>query len=408
MIANQKLYGCRQKEARLSVQTKRNLRKILYVVTRAERGGAQTQVLELLQSTRGYFEAALATGETGFLTDEAQALGVPVFPVKHLAAPFKPLDDLRAFAELSKIIRSYRPDLIHAHSSKAGILARIAARFHRTPCVFTVHGWAFSQGVSFRRKCLALPAEWLAGSLGAAIITASEFDRDLALRYSICNPDRITTILAAKSDDPTRANPEAGDPPAITMVARFCPQKDHLTLLRALSEVKTPFRLRLAGDGPMLDRARITAEQLGLMSKTDFLGNCSHIADLLSTTQICALISRYEGLPVSILEAMRAGLPVIATDTGGVSEAVRHNWNGLLVERGDYSQVRAAFETLLQNPAMRAEFGRNSRRAFERNFRVETMIERTFALYEQELAPAGHGDLLPQRSSFSRSPSLDL
>jgi glycosyltransferase involved in cell wall biosynthesis len=396
------------KEARSSVETKRSLRKILYVVTRAERGGAQTQVLELLQSTRGYFQAALATGETGFLADEAEALGIPVFTVDHLAAPFRPLEDLRALVALSKTIRAFQPDLIHAHSSKAGILARMAARLHRVPCVFTVHGWAFSQGVSFRRKCLALPAEWFAGSLGAAIITASEFDRDLALRYSICNPDRITSIRAAKSDDPTRANPEAGNPPVITMVARFCPQKDHLTLLRALSEVKTPFRLRLAGDGPMLDRARITAEQLGLMSKTEFLGNCSRIADLLATTQICALTSRYEGLPVSIVEAMRAGLPVVATDTGGVSEAVRHNWNGLLVERGDHSQVRAALEILLQNPAMRAEFGRNSRRAYERNFRVESMIERTFALYEQELAPAGMTGLLPQRSSFSSSPSLDL
>ncbi len=390
------------------METKRNLRKILYVVTRAERGGAQTQVLELLQATRGYFHAALATGETGFLTDEARALGIPVYHLKHLAAPLSPLDDFRALGEISGIIRAFQPDLIHAHSSKAGILARIAARYHRTPCIFTVHGWAFSQGVTFRRKCLALPVEWLAGNLGAAIITASEFDRDLALRYSICDAERITTILAAKSDDPTRANPEAGDPPVITMVARFCAQKDHLTLLRALSEVQLPFRLRLAGDGPLLERARTAAAELGLEKKAEFLGNCSRVAELLSGTQVFALISRYEGLPVSVLEAMRAGLPIVATDTGGVSEAVRNHWNGFLVRRGDDSALRAALEALLQNPAMRAEFGKNSRRAFERNFRVETMIERTFQLYEQELAPAAHGDLLPQRSSLSRSPSLDL
>jgi len=393
-----------RKEPHFGVETKRNLRKILYIVTRAERGGAQAQVLELLQSTRGYFQSALATGESGFLTDEARSLGVPVYQLKHLASPFKPLDDFRALREISQTIRSFRPDLIHAHSSKAGILARIAARYHRTPCVFTVHGWAFSQGVSFRRKCLALPAEWLAGSLGAAIITASEFDRDLGLRYSICDAERITTIVAAKSDDPTRAHPEAGNPPVVTMVARFCPQKDHLTLLRALSEVQSPFRLRLAGDGPWFDRTRMAAAEMGLMSKTDFLGNCSNVAELLGGTQISALISRYEGLPVSIVEAMRAGLPIVATDTGGVSEAVRDNWNGVLVPRGDHSALRTALETLLQNPGMRAEFGKNSRRAFERNFRAETMIERTFALYEQELAPSAEGRLLPQRSSFSRSP----
>lgn len=398
----------RRKGAYFSVETRRNLRKILYIVTRAERGGAQTQVLELLQSTRGSFQAALATGETGFLSDEARALGIPVYQVEHLAAPLSPLNDFRALREISGIIRAVQPDLIHAHSSKAGILTRLAARYHRTPCVFTVHGWAFSQGVSWRRKCLALPVEWLAGSLGAAIITASEFDRDLALSYSICAAERITTIVAAKSDDPTRARPEAGNPPVITMVARFCPQKDHLTLLQALSQVQAPFRLRLAGDGPWFDRTRIAAAELGMADKIEFLGNCSNVAELLSSTQISALISRYEGLPVSILEAMRAGLPVVATDTGGVSEAVRDHWNGLLVGRGDHSALRAAFETLLNNPAMRAEFGKNSRRAYDRNFRVETMIERTFALYEQELAPSAQSELLPQRSSLSRSASLDL
>lgn len=363
-------------------------KRLLYVVTRAERGGAQTHVLELLRASAGNYAAALATGESGFLTSEAEALGIPVFLLSHLAVPMNPLKDFTALAQLCAVIHKFRPSLIHAHSSKAGLLARIAARIYGIPCVFTAHGWAFSEGVSRLRKCIAMPIEWLAGRLGAIIIAVSKFDYDLALRYGVADTGHICTIPNGVPDSAGRAHPEEGGPPVIAMVARFNFQKDHLTLLRALSQVRAPFRLWLIGDGPLLEPSRACVAQLGLANRTAFLGDCGYVRKVLTNIHVFALISRYEGLPISILEAMCAGLPIVATDTGGVSEAVRQGWNGLLVGRANERTLRDALESMLNDPNLRASFGNHSRMLFEKSFTADTMIGDTFKVYDRALSGA--------------------
>ncbi len=355
--------------------------RILYVVTRSEHGGAQTHILELLRAAVGRYTVALATGETGFLTDEARSLGIPVFLLTRLVVPLNPAKDIYAFIQLLRVIHKFRPTLIHAHSSKAGLLARIAARLTRIPCVFTAHGWAFSEGVSRLRKWIAMPLEWLAGRLGANIIAVSKFDHDLALRYGVADSTHICTIENGIGDYAGQAHPEEAGPPVIAMVARFNPQKEHLTLLRALSKVRAPFRLWLIGDGPLLAQSRAYAAQLGLAGRIAFIGDSGHVRDLLANSHVFALISRYEGLPISILEAMCAGLPIVATDTGGVSEAVRNGWNGLLVGRSRETTLRDALESLIENPDLRASFGKRSRKLFEQAFTSEAMVGRTFEVY---------------------------
>jgi glycosyltransferase involved in cell wall biosynthesis len=391
-------------------------KRILYVVTRAERGGAQSHVLELLRGAAGRYAVALACGETGFLTREAQARGVAVFHLTQLAAPLNPWKDLWALLQMALVIHRFKPDLIHAHSSKAGLLARIAARLFAIPCIFTAHGWAFSTGASLLHRSIAMPAEWLAGRLGSSTIAVSQFDHDLALRFGITHPSRISTISNGISDDPGRACPEGGFPPVITMVARFTAQKDHLTLLRALSKVRAPFRLQFLGDGPLMEQSRACAEQLGLTNRTDFLGDCESVRELLPTTHVFALISRYEGLPISILEAMCAGLPIVATDTGGVSEAVRQGWNGLLVGRASENTLRDALESLLADPAMRKSFGRHSRTLFEEAFTADAMVRSTMEIYDRKMIEALHpGPIkgavennVTQTSNRRRSSTFDL
>lgn len=361
-------------------------KRLLYVITRAEHGGAQSHVLDLLRASATRFNVQLATEEHGFLVDEARALGVDVVPLRHLVMPLNPLEDLRAVRELSRAIRSFRPDLIHAHSSKAGLLSRIAAKVNRVPCVFTAHGWGFSEGVPGGRKLIVLTSEWFAGRLGGTTIAVSEFDRRLALRWHISPPDRIVTIRYGIPDDETRASPgEEIECPVITMVARFSSQKDHATLLEALSGVRLPFQLWLIGDGPLLESVKAQSAALGLSERVVFHGNSSCVPRFLERTHIFALTTNYEGLPISILEAMRAGLPVVATDTAGVSEEVRHGWNGLLSPRRDPIVVRKNLERLLSDSQLRREYGNNSRLEYERQFRLQSMLSATFEVYNRFL-----------------------
>jgi glycosyltransferase involved in cell wall biosynthesis len=363
------------------------LQKLLYVITRSERGGAQQHVLELLKVSRNYFRLGLATGEDSFLASEARKLGIPVFILSHLKPPLHPLKDILALRELGELIRKVEPDLIHAHSSKAGMLSRLAAHTRGIPCIYTAHGWAFSHGAKVKRRVAAVTLEWLAGLLNGTTIAVSRYDSRLADRFHVGRAARRLTILNGLPDNSNRANPGEGDSPVILMVARFAPPKDQLALLYGLSWIQMPFRIWFAGDGPLLRQARLYASALGMSHRTTFLGTKEDVPELLSRVNIFALISRHEGLPISILEAMRAGLPILASNVGGIPETVQHGVNGFLVEPGNSDALTRAAESLLSQPDLRMAMGKESRNKFVEQFHVETMAEQTLAAYQFALEP---------------------
>lgn len=356
--------------------------KILYVITVAERGGAQIHVLELLRSYSRRAEVHLAVGQRGFLTEEACRLGISVHLLEHLVHPIRPARDCLATLELIRLIRKLKPDLVHAHSSKAGQVGRLAARLTHTPAVYTAHGWAFADGVSLWRKVVSVPAERLATRWSKYVITVSEADRALAGRYGF-PMDRMITVHNGVPDVSQRAHAGRDDaPPHIVMVARFAPPKDQALLLNALAGIDVPFRLSFVGDGKTLEQIRELAFQVGLADRVTFLGNRDDVAQILAGAQIFALTSNWEGFPLSILEAMRAGLPIIASDVGGVREAIAHDVTGYLVPRGDIDKLRYYLVKLLVNPGLREKLGREARKIYEQKFTVDFMLERVWHVYE--------------------------
>ena len=361
------------------------MKKILYVVTRAERGGGQVHVRDLLGGFRFSYECHLATGEEGFLCEAARHLGVAVHIVPSLVQPMAPLKDLRAVMEIRSLLRKLRPDLVHAHTSKAGLLARLAGAIASVPVVFTAHTWSFAEGVGRKQKLIALPLERVAG-LGSRIITVSESNRQLALSKGVGRERRVTTIWNGIADAPRRADPGSAGRVRIVMVARFAGQKDQLLLLRALSGVNEDFEVDLVGDGPLLERVQKAATDLGLKDRVNFLGDRDDVADLLARAHIFALVTNWEGLPLSILEAMRTGLPVISSKVGGVGESVEDGVTGLLVRAGDPDQLRAALLRLIRDPELRAALGRAGRKRYERDFTVDRMLAKTAEIYS-ELMP---------------------
>jgi len=173
-------------------------------------------------------------------------------------------------------------------------------------------------------------------------------------------------------------------------VARFEPPKDFPTLLRALRMVTAPWRAILVGDGPTRPGVEELARELGLADWVEFVGWRTDVADILARAQVFVLSSRWEGLPISILEAMRAGLPVVASQVGGVGEAVIAHETGWLVPPGDAGQLSQRIEELCVDPSLRARMGVAGRRRWEDRFRVERMVEETSALYADVLAnPSG-------------------
>jgi glycosyltransferase involved in cell wall biosynthesis len=166
------------------------------------------------------------------------------------------------------------------------------------------------------------------------------------------------------------------------MVARFEEQKDHATLFRALAGLgDLAWQLELVGDGPLFSEAVALAKQLGIASRTQFLGFRRDVTRRLADAQVFLLITNWEGFPRSILEAMRAGLPVVASDVGGNAESVRDGETGFIVPRGDVASLRTALARLIADPELRMRFGALGRRRFEERFTFERMCEKTFAVY---------------------------
>lgn len=366
--------------------------KVLYVITRSDTlGGAQVHVRDMASWLRSLgHDAAVVVGGEGLYCDALAERGVPYMVSKHLCRPIRPDRDLRAAHELRRIFRQQRPDLITLHSVKAGLVGRIAAAGLRIPVLFTAHGWSFTEGISSSGIWLGRTLERLAAPLADRIITVSEYDRALALRSGVGRPETVQTVHNAMPDTGFRASPgENSKPVKIVMVARLDRPKDHETLFEALAEIRElDWVLDLVGDGPNEGMLIEHVRSLGLSEKVRFLGLRSDVDQLLSHAHVFVLASLWEGFPLSILEAMRAGLPVVASDVGGVAEAVVHEETGFLVPRRCAEALRDRLSQLIADPLERARMGAAARLRYERQFTFERMAHETLRIYEQ-LAGAG-------------------
>ncbi|MBC1280907.1 glycosyltransferase family 4 protein [Nostoc sp. UCD121] len=358
------------------------------MITQSELGGAQSNIIDLIKGFKQDYDVHLATRVEGPLTESVKAINVPVHLFPNLVRPINLLNDYRAIQECLSLIHVIKPDIVHAHSSKAGLVARLASCKYQVPVVFTAHGWGFSSGNPLIRRWIALLSEKLAAPLAKKIICVSESDRQLALSLGVGNQNSLVTVRYGISNINTPipiANP-AKDLPRLIMVARFNEQKDQYTLLKAIAQLSNyPIHLDLVGSGSSLEACKTLAQSLGIADQVSFLGDRTDVPNLLAQSQIFILSTHYEGLPISILEAMRAGLPIIATSVNGIPEEVVHGKTGFLVPRQDVQALADALKTLIQSPETRQRMGEAGRQKFLQEFTVEQMINETRTIYEQVL-----------------------
>jgi glycosyltransferase involved in cell wall biosynthesis len=364
--------------------------RIAYIVTRADPiGGVQIHLRDLTAAlqAQGHTVTVITSGRGPFI-DGLRAQNTPTVVIEHLTLPISPLHDLRALREIRAVLTNLRPDLVAAHSSKAGVLGRLAGRSLRLPVVFTAHGWNFSPGIPPLQAAVYRQIERLVGPLASKIITVSEFDRQLALKAGIAAEDRLVTVYNGIPDIPKalRADPVQA-PARLVMVARFGPQKDHPTLLRALAGLSNlPWELDLIGEGPLIGEMTSLAGTLGIGDRVRFLGQRTDVEQLVAQAQVSLLVTNWEGFPLSILESMRAGLPVVASAVGGIGESVRNDETGYLVPRGNVEVLRDRVGRLLASPALRMRLGANGRNSYEQQFRLEHSVRKTLDVYQDALA----------------------
>ena len=365
--------------------------RILYLITRAERGGAQMHLLDLAMGMRDEFDIHVATGEEGFLTEACAERGIEAHVLPNLEREIRPLPALKALLELRQLMATLQPDLVHAHTFKAGFLGRFVAKRLKIPAIYTVHMWPFGRAVPLSWRLVAPVCERFAAGWCDRIISVSELGTRDAAEFKIGQKEQVVPILNGIPDHPLRAELDRDKPLSCAMVARFTDFKDHGVLLRAFARVPGEVRLKLVGDGGTMAAAQKLAEDLGIRDRVEFKGSRGDVPEILAQTDVFVLASKTETLPISILEAMRAGLPVIASDVGGVSEEVIDGETGILVEPGSVDELAAALNRILADKALRIAMGKKGRRRFEQIFIAEEMINKTSAVYRQvlEARPTG-------------------
>lgn len=361
--------------------------KIAYVTTRADAiGGVQIHIMDMCSALqeRGHDVKVFVGGEGPFL-QALEKRGIHFECIPSMQRAIHPVADIRAYVLLKRALRTFAPDLISTHSSKAGWLGRVAGFRLGVPTVFTAHGWAFTDGVPLLKAKIFARAEKMVAPLASKIITVSENDRACGLAHGVGRPEKYAAIHNGMPEVPAeyRAKQNAAVP-QIIMVARFERQKDHTSLFRALSLlVDLPWELVCIGDGPLQDESFSLAQQLGIDDRIRFLGAVDNVAEHLANSAMFVLSSHWEGLPRSIVEAMRAGLPVIASDVGGVREQVIDGQTGILVERGDPTALRNAIAKLLMDSPLRSALGAGGRDLYEQKFRFEQMLHKTIQIYDE-------------------------
>ena len=373
--------------------------RVLQVV-RPAAGGMKGHVLQLSAGLRTHgFECEIACPGDSELVHDALEANLTVHPVP-IVGPLNPLRDPLAIVSLAEVIRERRPALVHAHGSKAGLIARMAVLLAgRVPTIVTVHNQVLYGSISPLMRWVYVTMERRLARRTARIITVSEalrremvdvFGLDPALVTTVYNGLDLGPFLAGS--DRAKARERYGIPAgalAIGLAARFAPQKALDVLVEAavpVLERHPDARLVLAGSGPLLEFVRTRARASSVRDRILFPGLETDMPGLLSALDIYASAAIAEGLGLGTIEAMAAGLPVVSTTAGGTPEVVEDAVTGVLVPPGKAAQLTEALLRLAKDPALRRRMGEAGRaRALER-FTEERMLEGTAEVYREVLA----------------------
>ncbi len=315
---------------------------------------------------------------------EVKKLGLNKRIIPHFRRALGPWDIL-AFFEIYGFLRKHRFDIVHTHGSKSGVLGRIAARRAGVKSVIhTVHGVPYHSVLPKPVQCFYRMAERFAGKFCDKVVFVSENQRKDAVAKKVIAEEKTVTIYNGVVDIPRKERDYSGDELLIGSVGRFWDQKNYLVTIRAAIEAcKRNPRLRFAflGDGDYFDTCLKMVRDNGLQDRIELPGWQNNVREWLDRFDVFLLYSLWEGLPVAILEAMNAGLPVIASDIDGNNELVDAS-NGYLVDTNQPEKLIELLATLTDKRDSLGSMSKQSIRKIQEHFLLDRMTKEYLQAYD--------------------------
>lgn len=375
--------------------------RILWIITRLAVSGASSHVTLANQVlTRRGWDTLLVHGrvQPDELEIDLPIADVATHRIETLARPVDTLADLRTVASLIEVVRSFRPDIVHTHHSKAGLLGRTVAMLADVPRVHTFHGHVFEGYFGPRTSAAIVMAERLLATRTSRLIVLGPRQRDDLLSRHIGRPDRFEIVPLGldlgqfRSIDRAEARSRLGLPPdavIVVMIGRLVPVKRVDRLVRVFASVharRPDARLYVIGDGSEREAAEAQAAEGGLGDSVTFCGWRSDTPTWYAAADFVALSSDNEGTPVVLIEAAAAGRAVAATAVGGVADVVIDGVSGLLAPATDEARLAEAMFQLADDPELRARLGAAGPAAAEA-FGIERLVDDLERIYEKLLTP---------------------
>ena len=370
--------------------------RIMQVIARMNVGGPAVIVAELMREfDSDRFQSVLVTGYCA--DDEADYLGevatdIPVIRIQGLGRSVSVLGDIKSFFALLRVIRRFQPDVIHTHTAKAGVLGRIAGilAYPRAKRVHTFHGHLLhGYFSSIKTKLVILIEKFLAAISTALIAVGNQVKNDL-LAAGIGKPKRYSVIFPGLEEVNIQSKASA------RIELGLEANKTYMVFVGRLTQIKRPDRLidiarnlksshhlveiLIAGDGEKFEEMQILtkAENLPII----FFGWRNDIGRILSAGDISILCSDNEGIPLTLIQASQAGLPIVTTNVGSVSDIVVHAETGVLTDTNSDSLIKA-IDDLLSNPEKMERFGEAGKLRAQAKFSLAGMIQAHEQLYSQ-------------------------
>lgn len=386
--------------------------RILQVLGEGPWGGGSVVVMSIVKALLARRDEVWVACREGENARRFRAAGAKVVNPPLWFHPINPLDAV-PLLYLAGLCCKEKFDLVATHTSKGGFVGRLAARLAGAPhIVHHAHGFSYNKVLGAFAHKFFVRLERLAARAGDFIISVNDQYRTMAVELGVVDAARISTVhngvdlLPHRLANGATARRELGFPDTDLLIGttgRLAPQKGFLYLVRAMPILLGAFpsaRLVVVGEGPLEEELKQAARKSGVADRVHFLGFRQDVPDLLAAFDVYALPSLWEGLSISLIEALAAGKPIVATSIDGNREVIEHMKTGLLVPPGDVAALAEGLRTMLANRALAARLARNARLLAEAHFSFERMVEQNLAVYDSVVA----GERPGRRRATKRRP----